>query len=85
MAIEHHACLHSPSKWPESVTPIPARGLALFGVDDRGALYWDGRRVMLVSDGRPRRWPRTIAVLAGILAAVGGFLSGCAALLRALA
>jgi hypothetical protein len=70
----------SPSKaWPETVKPISVSGLTQFGVDDRGALYWDGQRV----SGKWLDLSPSQRII-GLLSATGIFLSGCAAVIHSI-
>ncbi|HTV69793.1 MAG TPA: hypothetical protein VMF90_14760 [Rhizobiaceae bacterium] len=58
----------TPSNWPEGLKPISVDGLALFGIDRLGNLYWDGQRVEAVH--RLNWLERTFAFAAAVAAIV---------------
>jgi len=64
--------------WPPGVHPISMDGTGFLGVGDDGALYWDGKPVVVRKEIDLTWWQTTIA----IVAAVGAFASGLVAVLE---
>ena len=42
MRRNRYAIDEPPPEWPKGVRAISTEGLSLFGIDHKGALYWDG-------------------------------------------
>jgi hypothetical protein len=57
-----------PPDWPKGVRPISMEGASLFGLDDRGRLYWDGEGVVVTRKLELTPWQK---LLAGTAAVVG--------------
>jgi hypothetical protein len=61
-----------PPEWPDGIRAISMKGLALFGLDEAGQLYWDGNRVLVrrrVTLGWFERVLATAAALAAVASA----------------
>jgi hypothetical protein len=66
----HKLSNERPDDWPKDVIAISVDGLSLFGIHKAtGALYWDGKEIVVrrtIRFGAPERW-------IGVVAAAGTF------------
>jgi hypothetical protein len=58
-----------PDNWPKGVRPISLNGSALFGIDGKNEIYWDGEK--LITERRWSRWERWFAGLSLFVASLG--------------
>lgn len=76
------AKVSGPLHWPQHIRPISLSGTALFGLDEEGGLYWDGkpveirRRLDLTKD---ERWFALAVGFFTILGSLGAVAQGWAA------
>mgnify|MGYP003656109094 CR=1 FL=1 len=59
-----------PSDWANGVRPISQNGLGLLGIDDNGALYWDGKKIEIKNTLTLSKIQLGLAIMVAIAASV---------------